>query len=154
MAEHPESSRSLTPAGGPVAAPGSRADRRSWPVILGADLVLITVFAALGRQSHEHGLAVTGILLTALPFILACLAGWAAMRAWRRPAQLWPAGVVIWLVTVAAGLGIRAAAGGGTAVSFQLVTLLVLGVFLLGHRLVWHAVSRRGTADSGPGRIN
>ena len=114
-----------------------------WPAVLGLDLVLIVVFAALGRQSHEHGLAVLGILATALPFLLACLLSWAAMRAWRHPAQLWPAGVVIWLGTVAAGLGIRALAGGGTAVSFQIVTLAVLGVFLLGQRAAWALVSRR-----------
>ncbi|WP_146361927.1 DUF3054 domain-containing protein [Arthrobacter yangruifuii] len=117
-------------------------NRRSWPWMLGLDLVLITVFAALGRQSHEHGLAVTGILLTALPFILACLIAWAAMRAWRRPGQLWPAGIVVWLVTAAGGLAIRALSGGGTALSFQVVTLTVLGAFLLGHRLVWIVVSR------------
>ncbi|MCC3271443.1 DUF3054 domain-containing protein [Arthrobacter zhangbolii] len=146
--------RSAEPAGASRGTAASRAQRRSWPVLLGADLVLITIFAALGRQSHEHGLAVTGILLTALPFILTCLAAWAVMRAWRRPGQLWPAGVVIWLSTVAAGLGIRALAGGGTAPSFQLVTLLVLGAFLLGHRLVWHVVSRRGAQNPRPERIN
>ncbi|UWX95806.1 DUF3054 domain-containing protein [Arthrobacter zhaoxinii] len=116
---------------------------RTWPRVLALDLVLIVVFAALGRQSHEHGLTLPGILATALPFLLACLLSWAAVRAWRRPAQLWPAGVVIWLGTVAAGLAIRALAGGGTAVSFQVVTLAVLGVFLLGQRTVWTAAARR-----------
>ncbi|MCC9204705.1 DUF3054 domain-containing protein [Arthrobacter sp. zg-Y769] len=116
---------------------------RLWPWLLASDLVLIVIFAALGRQSHEHGLALPGILATALPFLLACLLGWAVMRAWRRPVQLWPSGVVIWLVTAAAGLGIRALTGGGTAVSFQVVTLIVLGVFLLGHRAAWTVASRR-----------
>ncbi|MCC9174606.1 DUF3054 domain-containing protein [Arthrobacter sp. zg-Y179] len=116
---------------------------RTWPRVLASDLVLIVVFAALGRQSHEHGLAVLGILTTALPFLLACLLSWGAMRAWRRPARLWPDGVVIWLGTVAAGLGIRALAGGGTAVSFQVVTLAVLGAFLLGQRAAWTMIARR-----------
>ncbi|MCC3274803.1 MULTISPECIES: DUF3054 domain-containing protein [unclassified Arthrobacter] len=115
---------------------------RSWPLVLAADLVLIVVFAALGRRSHEHGLALAGILGTALPFAAACLLGWAAARAWRRPVALWPSGVVIWLVTVVAGLGIRALTGGGTATSFMLVTLAVLAVFLLGQRLLWRAGAR------------
>ena len=114
----------------------------AWPWVLVLDLVLITGFAAMGRQSHEHGLSVAGVLATALPFLAACLAGWAATRAWRHPARLWPAGVVIWLVTVAAGLGLRALAGGGTATSFMVVTLAVLGGFLLGQRLAWQLVGR------------
>ena len=139
----------MTSPHSPTTRPASNAaGPRNWLLVLALDLVLISVFAALGRQSHEHGLAAVGILLTALPFLLACLAGWAVMRAWRRPVQLWPAGVVIWLVTVAAGLGIRALAGGGTAVSFQIVTLLVLGAFLMGQRLLWLVVLR----SAGPAR--
>ena len=122
-----------------VRSTATRTAGRSWPRFLALDLVLVTVFAALGRQSHEHGLTVAGVLATALPFLAACLLGWAAARAWRRPALIWPSGVVIWLVTAAAGLGIRALAGGGTAPSFMVVTLLVLGAFLLGSRLFWQA---------------
>ena len=115
---------------------------RTWPWVLASDLVLILVFAALGRQSHEHGLDFAGILGTALPFAAACLLGWAATRAWRSPVRLWPTGVVVWLVTVAAGLVIRALTGGGTATSFMLVTLAVLGAFLLGQRLLRQAAAR------------
>lgn len=124
----------------------ARSSVRSWPWVLVLDLVLVTAFAALGRRSHEHGLDPAGILSTALPFLAACLLGWAAMRAWRRPVQLWPAGVAIWLITVAAGLALRAAAGGGTAFSFQVVTLCVLGAFLLGQRLAWILAGRRRAA--------
>lgn len=95
------------------------------------DVVLILLFAALGRDTHEHGLEPAGILLTASPFLAACLAGWLLLSRWRPPAALWPAGVALWLITVAAGLGIRALAGGGVAPSFALVTLVVLGAFLL-----------------------
>ena len=118
----------------------TRTADRTWPWFLLLDLVLVTVFAALGRQSHEHGLTPAGVFTTALPFLAACLLGWAAARAWRSPAGLWPSGVVIWLVTAGAGLGIRALSGGGTATSFMVVTFLVLGAFLLGSRLVRRAV--------------
>ncbi|MCC9145466.1 MULTISPECIES: DUF3054 domain-containing protein [unclassified Arthrobacter] len=134
----------MTRIAAPSATPAANTvNAARWPAVLGMDLVLIIVFAALGRQSHEHGLTVPGILATALPFLIACLLSWGAMRAWRRPAQLWPAGTIIWLGTVAAGLGLRALAGGGTAVSFQVVTLVVLGAFLLGRRLAWTVISGR-----------
>ena len=126
----------------PARSAPSRTAGRAWPWFLILDLALVTVFAALGRQSHEHGLTPAGVLATALPFLVACLLGWAAARAWRSPAGLWPTGVVLWLVTAGAGLGIRALTGGGTATSFMVVTFLVLGAFLLGSRLAWRAVRR------------
>ncbi|WP_312179093.1 DUF3054 domain-containing protein [Arthrobacter sp.] len=104
---------------------------RFWPAFLAADVVLIITFAALGRDTHAHGLDPAGVLLTASPFIAACLGGWLALRAWRRPAALWPTGIFLWLITAGAGLAIRFLAGGGTALSFQLVTFGVLAAFLL-----------------------
>ncbi|MER2135898.1 MAG: DUF3054 domain-containing protein [Arthrobacter sp.] len=116
-----------------------------WPALLGADVVLIVVFAALGRDTHAHGVDPAGVLLTASPFITAALAGWALLRLWHRPASLWPHGVILWLLTAAGGLALRALAGGGTAFSFQLVTFGVLGVFLLLPRLAASLVMRRRT---------
>ncbi|MBD8043647.1 DUF3054 domain-containing protein [Arthrobacter sp. Sa2BUA2] len=122
---------------------------RFWPAFLAADVVLIITFAALGRDTHAHGLDPAGVLLTASPFIAACLGGWLALRAWRRPAALWPTGVCLWLVTAGAGLAIRSLAGGGTALSFQLVTFGVLAAFLLLPRAVCSAVTRgRARRDS------
>jgi hypothetical protein len=40
----------------------------------------------------------------------------------------------VWLVTVVLGLVLRVVTGGGFAWSFALVTLLVLGTFLVGWR--------------------
>ncbi|MGW9404985.1 DUF3054 domain-containing protein [Arthrobacter sp. NPDC055585] len=120
---------------------------RLWAAQLAADVVLIIVFAALGRDTHAHGVDPVGVLLTASPFIAAALAGWALLRMWRHPASVWPHGVVLWLLTAGGGLALRALAGGGTAVSFQLVTFGVLGAFILLPRLaaalVMHRRSRR-----------
>lgn len=100
------------------------------------DIACIVLFAAIGRDTHEHGLDVQGILLTAAPFAGGAAIGWLLGRAWRRPLALWPAAVVVWLSAVVFGLLLRGLAGGGLAVSFQIVTLLVLGVFIVGWRLV------------------
>ncbi|WP_024476557.1 DUF3054 domain-containing protein [Arthrobacter sp. CAL618] len=115
---------------------------------LAADLVLITGFAATGRSTHESGLAILGVLGTAAPFITACLLTWGASRAWRSPSALWPTGMLIWLGTAVGGLGIRALLGGGMAISFQLVAVLVLGAVLLLPRAIaamvlrWRSTSR------------
>jgi hypothetical protein len=42
---------------------------------------------------------------------------------------------VVWLCAVVFGLLLRGAAGGGLALAFQIVSLVTLGVFLLGWRL-------------------
>jgi hypothetical protein len=115
-------------------SPRLRAGRLLAAGALALDLAAIVIFAAAGRNTHEHGLAVAGILLTATPFLIGALIGWAALRAWRRPTALWPTGVVVWLAAVVVGLALRGLAGGGLALSFQIVTFLVLGALLLGWR--------------------
>jgi hypothetical protein len=107
------------------------------------DLALLLVFAASGRRTHEHGVSVTGVLETAWPFLLAYLVTAFAARAWRFPASLWPTAVTLWLGTVVGGLALRSLSGGGTAVSFQVVTLLVLGAFLLLPRAVLRRAGQR-----------
>jgi hypothetical protein len=100
------------------------------------DVACVVLFAAIGRDTHEHGLDLPGILLTAAPFAGGAAIGWLLSRAWRGPLALWPAAVVIWLSAVAFGLLLRGLAGGGLAMSFQIVTLLVLGALIVGWRLV------------------
>ncbi|MBD7994168.1 DUF3054 domain-containing protein [Arthrobacter sp. Sa2CUA1] len=114
---------------------------RFWPAFLATDVVLIITFAALGRDTHAHGLDPAGVLLTASPFIAACLGGWLVLRVRRRPAALWPTGVSLWLITAGAGLVIRVLAGGGIALSFALVTFGVLAAFLLLPRAVCSALA-------------
>ena len=100
------------------------------------DVAAVVVFAATGRNTHEHGLTVGGVLITAAPFLAGTLIGWLALRSWRQPASLWPTGVVVWLATVVLGLALRGLAGGGLAVSFQIVAFLVLGALLVGWRAI------------------
>ena len=107
-----------------------------WARALAADVVLVVVFVLIGRRSHEESGAVLGLLRTAWPFLVGLGAGWLAVRAWRRPVRVWPEGVVVWLVTVALAMVLRAVSGQGVAFSFLVVTLVVLALFLLGWRAV------------------
>lgn len=99
-----------------------------------ADVLLILLFAALGRRTHDSGMDLAGLLWTAAPFLAAWLVATAFTRPARTWARIWPSGLVVWLVTVVGGLLLRVALGDTAAVSFQLVTAGVLGFFLLGRR--------------------
>ncbi|WP_035768208.1 DUF3054 domain-containing protein [Arthrobacter castelli] len=123
------------------------------PVIVAAvaDVIVILLFASIGRDTHEHGVSVAGVLATAWPFLTAAAAGWLLSRAWRSPLTIWPTGVVVWVVAVAGGLVLRGLTGGGLAFAFQLVTAGFLGVVLLGHRLIGTLVSKR-ISRQRPGR--
>jgi hypothetical protein len=116
---------------------------RSVRLAAGLDCCCVLVFVIIGRASHAHGDHVAGIASTAWPFLAGLAAGWLAVRAWRRPFGLVPAGVGAWLGTVALGMVLRVVAGQGTAVAFVLVALGFLGLFLLGWRLVALGILRR-----------
>jgi hypothetical protein len=131
---------------------------RVLPALL-VDVAFVLLFATLGRASHEEGLTVGGVLGVAWPFLAALVVGWVAAR--QRGA--WPTRVrsswLVWLVTALLGLALRVVAGGGFAWSFGVVTLLVLGLFLVGWRcaaeVVRFAVDRlaqRRVADPAASR--
>jgi hypothetical protein len=106
------------------------------------DICCVLVFVVIGRASHTQGETAGGIASTSWPFLAGLAVGWAASRGWRRPLALRPAGLTIWLCTVAIGMALRVVAGQGTAVAFVGVALAFLGLFLLGWRLVARLVSR------------
>ena len=106
------------------------------------DCCCVLAFVIIGRASHERGESLGGIASTAWPFLAGLAGGWLAVRAWRRPLGLFPAGMGAWLGTVALGMVLRVVAGQGTAVAFVLVALGFLGLFLLGWRLVPRALVR------------
>jgi hypothetical protein len=123
------------------------------PPMKGARLALILdcccvlVFVIIGRASHTRGESLGGIASTAWPFLTGLGAGWLAVRAWRRPLGLVPAGVGAWLGAVAGGMVLRVVSGQGTAVAFIGVALAFLGLFMLGWRLAARLVAR-GPAGS------
>lgn len=113
-------------------------------VTLAVDAVLVIAFAALGRRSHDSSLDLTEILGTAAPFLIALLVAAVVTRHWGTWSQLWPAGVLTWVITVAGGLLLRVTLFDQTAaLAFQLVAAGTLLVLLLGRRLVTALLQRR-----------
>ncbi|BAG29624.1 Protein of uncharacterised function (DUF3054) [Kocuria rhizophila] len=115
-------------------------DGTGWPLYLAVDIVLVIVFAALGRSSHGEGVA--GALMTAWPFLVGALVGWLACRGTRHPAAVIPTGLSVWLCAEVGGMVLRTLTGQGTALPFVLVSLVVLGALLIGYRLVLLGVRR------------
>lgn len=107
------------------------------------DLALVIVFAAVGRASHDSNPIGLGLFVTAWPFVAALVIAWLVSGALRRPTALWPHGVVVWLVTVAGGLGVRVWSGDTAALPFVIVTTLTLALFLLGWRVIATLVLRQ-----------
>ena len=120
--------------------------RRLLPV--GIDLVLVFVFATVGRASHAEGLTPNGILRTALPFIAALLLAWIMiiLRRWNLP--LLKQGAFVWAVTLVVGMFFRIMVGDGVQVAFVVVAALVLAAMLIGWRAIAHLVAAR--RRSGP----
>ncbi len=107
------------------------------------DVAFVLIFVLVGRRSHGETAGFTGLMTTLWPFLVALIAGWLVTWAWRRPfAVVWP-GIPIWLMTVALGMLIRTSAGQGVQPSFIAVAFVVLGVFLVGWRLVAMPFLRR-----------
>jgi Protein of unknown function (DUF3054) len=107
--------------------------RAAAPAFL-VDAAFVVLFATLGRISHTEGVSWAGVLGVAGPFLVALATGWALAR-WRTGWPTRPQGSTpVWLVTVVLGLALRVATGGGFAWSFGLVTLVMLGLFLIGWR--------------------
>jgi hypothetical protein len=123
---------------------------RAWwrrpAVALLLDVLLVTVFAAVGRASHDETSPVAAVLSTAWPFLVGTGLGWLVVRVMRRswPLDVAP-GVTVWFATVAVGMVLRHAVGSGTAVSFVVVASVVLALFLLGWRALGSYAARRAT---------
>lgn len=115
------------------------------------DLVLVLVFAIIGRASHGEALTPGGILLTGWPFLVGCLlasvlACVVLRLSWLRE------GLLVWAITVVVGMLLRGITGGSLAIGFLIVATIVLAVFLIGWRMVaWRiTVARPDSGSSDP----
>jgi uncharacterized membrane protein YeaQ/YmgE (transglycosylase-associated protein family) len=113
------------------------------------DVSAVLVFAAVGRSSHAEGVTLSGVVQTALPFLVGLGIGWAAGRAWRAPKALLPTGVVVWAGTVAGGLVLRWATGNPPPLSFAVVTTGFVGACVLGWRAVGAVRASRARQRAG-----
>ncbi|MGA8543880.1 MAG: DUF3054 domain-containing protein [Mycobacterium sp.] len=109
---------------------------------LGVDVVCVLLFCAVGRRSHDEGLNVAGVAVTAWPFLSGTALGWLVARAWQRPTAVFPTGIVVWVCTVAVGMLLRKATSAGVAASFVVVAATVTALLLLGWRAVLHLSAR------------
>ena len=120
-----------------MSRPASR--RITPPLAAVLDAVAVVVFSTAGKSSHaEHG-GVHEVLVIAWPFAAGTALGWLAHVLLRRTAPLTVTGG--WWVLAGTLLGghvLRVLSGRGTAVSFVVVSAVVLGVLLVG----WRALSR------------
>lgn len=123
--------------------------RRSPALALLLDILVVVVFAAIGRATHDGdvlGPFGSGLATTAWPFVAALLIGWLVTRAWRRPTAVMRTGLPVWAITVALGMVLRALSGQGVAVAFIIVATITLAVFLLGWRGIARLAARRRRA--------
>jgi hypothetical protein len=95
------------------------------------DLLLVGVFAVIGRLSHYGSLTLGGWWTTAWPFLAGTLLAWAVLVLARRPPASIASGVVVWLGALVGGMLLRHASGQGTATAFVVVATLVLGALLV-----------------------
>ncbi len=118
------------------------------------DAALVVAFAATGRASHDSDV-LAGLGQTSWPFLAGLAVAWVLARAWRSPTAVVPTGLVVWVVTVAGGMLLRAASGQGTALPFVVVATLTLLVLLVGWRLVARGIRSlrsRPAREAGAGR--
>ncbi|MGX1771550.1 DUF3054 domain-containing protein [Nocardia brasiliensis] len=122
-------------------------------VPLVVDALLVILFCAIGRRSHDEAV-LTGLLRTLWPFAIGLALGWlVAIAATSRlfgdagriarfdGTALWPTGILVWLGTLGGGMLLRVVSGQGTAFSFVLVAGVVLALFLLGWRAAIKALN-------------
>lgn len=114
----------------------------TWPWAFVIDVVLVVVFAAIGRASHAHTVDIAGVAETAWPFLVGLALGWAVLGAWRAPSAPLRTGLGLVVITVAAGMVLRVVSGAGIAVAFVIVATITLLVFLFGWRAVAALVVR------------
>ena len=136
-----------------------------WWLALAIDVVAVVIFALIGRQAHAESSDVLGVLRTAWPFLAGVLLGTLIARAGRAPRSIrvglslrlalsLRTGLIVWVATVAAGMLLRLASGSTDQFSFVLVAAVVLGVFLLGWRLLARGIlrARRRTTTTAQSR--
>jgi Protein of unknown function (DUF3054) len=119
---------------------GMRAGTTAIAAAAVADACCVLAFVVIGRHTHGHGDSPAGIWHTAWPFLAGLAVGLAAVRAWRRPLAVRPAGLGAWLGAAWAGMVIRVLAGQGTAAAFIAVATAFLALFLLGWRVALSAL--------------
>lgn len=106
------------------------------------DLLLVTVFVAIGRWMHDEPVF-SGLLSSAWPFWASFALAWGILFAVKeRPISLSSA-LVVWLITAFGGMALRVVTGIGAETSFIIVGTLFLCLFLCGWRVIANLIVRK-----------
>jgi len=112
------------------------------------DVAWIILFAIIGRQSHNEGTPLEGIVAVAWPFLVGYAVGVFALRLNRAPRSLTRA-VPVWLLTIVLGLAIRTVQKGrAPELAFIIVATIALAVGFIGWRVIAAVICRRRRADA------
>lgn len=114
--------------------------RRWW---LGLDVAAVVIFVAIGRHAHHQSGGLGGVATTAWPFLVGVAIGWSVPATRRAPTRLVPAGIIVWVATVAGGTVLRQLSGQGVEALFVVVASVFLGLFLLLPRTLALLAGRR-----------
>ncbi len=109
------------------------------------DIVLVFLFAAVGRLTHGEDLSMLGA--TAWPFVMATIVG-SLVSTWR-DGRWWVQGLTSWAITVVGGVALRVVAGSDAPISFILVTAAVLALLLIG----WRGLLRKQLEEPDPEQL-
>ncbi|WP_197679907.1 DUF3054 domain-containing protein [Microlunatus soli] len=124
---------------------------RSW-IAAGIDVVMVLLFAMVGRRSHSETDTVLGVLQTAWPFLVAAVVGSLIALLWH-DAYGWRSALTVWLTTVVGGMLLRLASGDTAAWPFWIVAFITLGILIVGWRLIARSVLRvRASRHPDPAR--
>ncbi len=107
------------------------------------DLLVVLVFAVIGRATHAEDLTLLGIGQTAWPFLAAAVVATGIYSLIAAGGTGFNAGLVVWLVTLLGGVALRLVTGTTAALAFILVAAGVLAAGLFGWRLIALLLARR-----------
>lgn len=108
-----------------------------------ADALWVIIFVIIGLHSHGHTESIVNIVEVASPFLAGLALGWLIVVRIHLAGVSLRDGLLLWLATVLVGQTIRVIVGQGTAFTFILVSLLVLGAGFLGWRTIYGRVASR-----------
>ena len=130
----------VTTTSRPVSGPAAV---RTAVIAFAVDAACVLLFCAVGRRNHDEAMTLAGVARTSWPFLAGLTGGWLMCRGWRQSTAVRPTGLTVWVSTAATGIGLRAATGEGTALSFVMVATAATAVLLLGWRAARAVVTAR-----------